>query len=763
MVRHYDHEDSGRRRRGVQDTNGDFRKERKSNYSSGRPPRAPRTPTTPTTPRREDRYDSYDAKDRDDRKMSYGRDPPPSNAEDYFVTDDPPRNAKAANELKNIGTESFTSYDASKFDNDSRLETKDHPRNHRSDDSSYMGDNHRPIENKHSEESDRLVVVSTMSHFTSPNYAKLRHLSSKNSRNVRGGGDGRKSTMPRPHGGGSYYDEDTAYTGYTDSTGYTGAYSRPEYSGVVSRDTGLTGQSTFTDYRYDSRESGLAYDYTGDDNSRYYSRYDDDSAYTDEISNPNTTHLLKEVKREMKELRRDFEQKKRDKHEDVDVQICDFSVIQKQVDKLVQKGKTNLEDMIASGKEDLVKRMNEALDQTKNKSPPGRGARRREKWDDHLKKLDPAEIAANESGLVSTSSFIPSPSVVVDFDGKDAATAVDAADANTTGAVGSIKPTVPGAMTGVSYDEPTFAEGEEEIHPVTELSARPPTPPRPHDEDGPDVALSPRHTTPDSKVMIRGGQMSVINPSVDELNENEYTRNAKAAFHTLGNGVASFFSTANVSVDESVEVEARGKNTIVDGTDVVKSLSPWDLPGDNDPPKESCNDTHTTTVTLIKPSPSTSSILKNEANISGPVYQGPTSGLPNEAQEFAASPPASFSPSAARHDEGSDADSSRRMKVIKSTNGLRKSKQATPRPKKTVTEWLAGTQFEKKPAGTKWVKSKSGQAAAKNGPSQRLHPKLPNGAGKVAVKSTRKNGLKADENASVEVSIEDRDSSVYFV
>lgn len=755
-MRHYDHEDRGRRRGGVQDANDeyvDFRKERKNNYSSGRPPRAPRTPRTPRTPRREDKYDSYDAKDRDGRKTSYGRDTPPSNAEDYFVADDPPRNAEAANELKNIGTESFTSYDASKFNDDTNLETKDHPRNHRSDDSSYMGDNRRPIENKHSEESDRLVIVSTTSHFTSPNFSKLRDLSSKNSRNVRGGGGGRKSATPRLDGGGSYYDEDTAYTGYTDSTGYTGAYSRPEYSGFVSRDTGLTGQSTLTDYRYDSRESGLTYDYTGDDSSRYYSRCDD-STYTDDISNPNTSHLLKEVKREMKELRRDFEhkkkdeRKKKDKHEDVDVHICDFSVIQNQVNKLVQKGKTNLEDMIASRKEDLVKRMNEALDHDKNKSPPGRGARRREKWDDHLKSLDPAEIAANESGLVSTASFIPSPSVLVDFDGKDTATAVDA-DENTTGAVGSIKPTITGEMAGASYEETTFAEGEEEIHPVTERSARPPTPPRPHHEDGPDNALRPRHTTPDSKVMIRGGQMSVINPSSDEVNEYEYMRNAKAAFHTLGSGVASFFGTADV------EVEARGKNTIVDGTDVIESLSPRDLPGDNAPPKECCNDTHTTTVTLIKPSPSTSSILKKEANISSPVYQGPTSGLPNEAQEFAASPTASVAPSAARHDEGSDASSSRKMKVIKSTNGLRKSKQATPRPKKTVTEWLAGTQYEKKPAGTKWVKSKSGQAAAKNGPSQRL--------GKVAVKSTRKNGLKADESASVEVSIEDKDFSVYFV
>jgi len=268
--------------------------------------------------------------------------------------------------------------------------------------------------------------------------------------------------------------------------------------------------------------------------------------------------------------------------------------------------------------------------------------------------------------------------------------------------------------------------------------------------------------------------MSVINPSADE--DADYFRSTKVALRKAGSGVAYFFNNSGASIDESVEVEAMAKGTVVDGTELItndyenKSPNAHLQKYSNYSTHDSVgNETSTTTVTLIKPSPSASSLLKAEAKINGPLYRGPTSGLPKEtAQQTIKTPIQNSSTEVANNDDPSSSSSSnsgRRMKVIKASNGLRKGKQTAARPKKTVTEWLAGVQYEeRKPTGTKWVKSKNIKHAHASRPP-RLPPSGAGGGRHVAIKkSTRTHGLKKDDDISVELSVEDREeSSVYVV
>lgn len=695
---------------------------------------------------------------------SGGRDQPPM--DDGAYGDFAPHPAEAANELRDIGTESFTNYDASKYD----------------DASSYVGGgggHQGRIQSKYSEESDRLMVVSTMSHMASPDFNKLRGLTSKNGRGYHSrdrshGGHGHSGGGRMPSlnedASASFIEDESAYGG-TNYTGYSDAYSSvlskdtgiTGYSSVLSKDTGITG--------YTSVGTGLTEDYTRDDDTGYDTGYDSRftadtySAYTDDRTNPNTNHLMREVKKEMKEMRRDWREEKRDMKENFeDVQICDFSVLQKQIDKLVSRGKVSLVSMI-----------NDKLNiGTGSKSPRGRGARRREAWEEHLKNLDHSQIVQNESDLVSSASFTPSLGVVVDFDDNDGEVNAAVPQKPPPADVES-KEDDTALASGISYDEPSRLDSDDGTGANHPTPPRPPTPPAPHNTEAAEDTMSPKHTTPESHVMIKGGQMSVINPSADE--DGDYIRSTKAALRKVGSGVAYFFHSGGASIaDESVEVEARDKGTVVDGTELITNEHENQSPNAhllkyaNRSNDSVGNETSTTTVTLIKPSPSTSSLLKTEAKINGPVYQGPTSGLPKETQQTANSPSQSSIERGAKNDEPSTcesaASSGRRMKVIKSSNGLRKGKQTAARPKKTVTEWLAGVQYEdRKPTGTKWVKSKN----IKNFQGSRPPRIPPNGAGmgrNVAIKkSTRKHGLKKDDdNVSVEVSVEDRDeSSVYVV
>ena len=726
---------------------------------TSRPPKAPKKNSTANT--------------------SGGRDQPPM--ADGAFGDSAPHPKEAANELRDIGTESFTNYDASKYD----------------DASSYVGgdgDHRGRIQSKYSEESDRLMVVSTMSHMASPDFNKLRGLTSKNGRH-RGHHNRDRSYGGHGHGRGggrmpslnedasaSFIEDESAYGG-TNYTGYSDAYSRGGYSSVLSKDTGITDYSSVLSKDtgitgYTSVGTGLTEDYTRDDDTGYDTGYDSRftadtySAYTDDRTNPNTNHLMREVKKEMKEMRRDWREEKRDMKDNFeDVQICDFSVLQKQIDKLVSKGKVSLVAMI-----------NDKLNMgTGSKSPRGRGARRREAWDEHLKNLDHSQIVQNESDLVSSASFTPSLGVVVDFDDNDGQANAGAPRKPPPIDVESAKEDDTALVSGISYDEPSRLDSDDGLG-AKQPAPRPPTPPAPHNTEAAEATTSPKHTTPESHVMIKGGQMSVINPSADE--DGDYIRSTKAALRKVGSGVAYFFHSGGTSIaDESVEVEASGKGTVVGGTELISNEHENQSPNGhllkyaNRSNDSVGNETSTTTVTLIKPSPSTSSLLKTEVNINGPVYQGPASGLPKETQQLpqetqqsASSPSQHSITKGAKNDEPSTCESSassgRRMKVIKSSNGLRKGKQAAGRPKKTVTEWLAGVQYEeRKPTGTKWVKSKN----AKNVQGSRP-PRVPaNGAGmgrSVSIKkSTRKHGLKKDDdNVSVEVSVEDRDeSSVYVV
>ena len=692
-----------------------------------------------------------------------GRDQPPM--DDGAFGDSAPHPREAANELRDIGTESFTNYDASTASYD--------------DASSYM---------------DGGKVVSTMSHMASPDFNKPRGLTSKTGKNGRGhhsrrghsygahgrGGGGRMPRLNEDASASFIEDDESAYGG-TNYTGYS-AYSRGGYSSVLPKDTDITDYSSVLckdtgSTGYTSVGTGLTEDYTRDDDTGYDTAYDSHftadmySAYTDDRTNPSTNHLMREVKKEMKEMRRDWREEKRDMEnmqrdwrkekrdiEDIfeGVECCDFSVLQKQIDKLVSKGKVSLIAMI-----------NDKLNMgTESKSSRGRGARRREAWDKHLKNLDLSQIVKNESDLVSSASFTPSHGVVVDFDDNDGEAKAAALE--------STKEDGTALNSGFSCDEPSRLDNQP--------APRPPTPPAcHHNTEAVEDTMSPKHTTPESHVMIKGGQMSVINPSADE--NGDYISSTKAALRKVGSGVKYFFHSDGASnADESVEVEARDKGTVVDGTKLIANEQKNHSPNTHltkyaNPSNNSVgNETSTTTVTLIKPSPSTSSLLKAEANINGPVYQGPASGLPNETQQLpnetnptANALPQSSLTNGAKNDDSSTCDSSesggRRMKVVKSSNGLRKGKQAAGRPKKTVTEWLAGIQYEEcKPTGTKWVKSKN----AKNAYGSKTPRVPPNGAGmgrSVSIKrSTRKSGLKKDDdNVSVELSVEDRGESSVFV
>ena len=643
----------------------------------------PRNPSAP--PRRSSKLPK--------KSTSDGRDPPPMDDGDFDFT---PRPEEVANALRNIGTESFTNYDASKYD----------------DASSYVGcvsgddrghGRRGQIKSKCSEESDRLA---------SPDFNKLRGQTAKSNRGYH--------SRDRSYGGGrmpgldddarvSFIDEgdesvDESTYGGTNYTGYTEdySYSRGAYSSVMSKDTGLTG--------FTGVGTGLTEDYTQDDDTGYGTGYDSrlTDAYTADRTEPGTNNLMKEVKKEMKAMRRDWHEEKKDMDKNFeDVQICDFSVLQKQMDKLVKKGKVS-----------LVAMMTDKLNVSPpigTKSPRGRGARRREAWDGHLKNLDPSQTAQNESNLVSSASFTPSLGVTIDFEDED---------------------------------------GE------AQNATRPPTPPatHAHKKGAPEATMSPKHTTPDSDVLIKGGLMSVINPSADE--DSYHIQSIKAGLRKAGSGVAYFFNNSEASIDESapesVEVEAVAKGTVLGGAELITNDAKNRSPNAhlqkyaNQCTHDSiANETSTTTVTLIKPSPSTSSLLKAEAKINGPMYQGPASGLPNETGKPTAKTPTQNSLiEAAKHEDPSTSGSSNSGRHMKVTNGLRKGKQATARPKKTVTEWLAGVQYEeRKSTNTKWVKSKNAKHPHGSRPSR-----LPSsGAGRQAAikKSTRKNSLKKDDDVKV--------------
>lgn len=693
------------------------------------------------------------------RPTSDGRDPPKHKDDGDF--DFTPSPNEVVNELRDIGTESFTNYDASKYDDASsyvRGVDREHGRRGQ-------------IQSKYSEESDRLMVVSTLSHMAPPDFNKLRGQTSKSDR-------GRHS-RDRSYGGGrmprldedaraSFIDEEdestyggTNYTGYPED--YT--YSRGGYSSVMSKDTGLTG--------FTGVGTGLTEDYTQDDDTGYDTGYDSrlTDAYTayrdDERTEPDTNNLMKEVKKEMKAMRRDWNEEKKDMDENFeDVQICDFSVLQKQMDKLVKKGKVSLVAM-------MTDRLN-LSSPIGTKSPRGRGARRRKAWDDHLKNLDPSQTAQNESSLVSSASFTPSLGVTIDFeDEEDEAQNArgDPTEFPATDAHQPIKEDDTAMVSGMSWEELSRLDSDDRIN-ANQRAPRPPMHPatHAHKKGAPEATMSPKHTTPDSDVLFKGGQMSVINPSADE--DAYFIQSAKAALRKAGSGVAYYFHNSEASIDESVEVEAVTKGAVLAGT--CTELITNDAK--NQPPNahlqkyaNQCthdsiaNETSTTTVTLIKPSPSTSSLLKEEAKINGPLYQGPASGLPKETGKQTGKTPAQNSPTETpNHEDPSTSGSSNSGRHIKVTNGLRKvrkGKQAAVRPKKTVTEWLAGVQYEeRKSTGTKWVKSKNSKHPHGSRPSR-----LPSsGAGRHAAikKSTRKNGLKKDDDVLVEL---EEQSSVYAV
>lgn len=660
--------------------------------------------------------------------------------------DSAPHPAEAVNELRAIGTESFTNYDASKYE-----DAPGYAGGHSG------GEKHRDgIQSKYSEESDRLMVVSTMSHMASPDFNKLRGLTSKKGRDYHDdrshdGHDYGGGRMSRLNGGASAsfanQEGESAYGG-TNYTGYSDAYSRGGY--VFSRDTGITG--------YTSLGTGLTGDYTRDDDTGYDSRFTTDtySAYTDDRENLSTNHLMREMKKEMKEMRKDWREERRDMDGHFeDLQICDFSVLQKQIDKLVSKGKVSLVSMMS----------NKLSMGTGSKSPRGRGARRREAWDEHLKNLDHSQIAQNESDLVSSASFTPSLGVVVDFDDNDGETNAAPTESPPIDVESAIDDDT-ALVSGISYDEPSRLDTSGD-HGVGANN----------NKEVAEGMMRPKHTTPESRVMIKGGQMSVINPSADE--DAAYMRSTKATLRKVGSGIEYFFNSAVASTGENVEVEARRKGTVVGGAELISSEHENQTPNAhlqkyaNRSNDSIGNETSTTTVTLIKPSPSTSSLLKAEARLNGPMYQGPVTGLPKENQQTV-NPPSQGPPTkSTKNDDpstctgGSSTSGGRRMKVIKSSNGLRKGKQTASRPKKTVTEWLAGVQYEeRKQTGTKWVTSKNAKHAHASRP-----PRVPPGSAGAgmgrnpAIKiSTRKHGLKKDDDVSVELSVEDKDdTSVYVV